>query len=508
MDAASDPARAPARRRVAPLSLAAIAAAALVLTTWAIASPPGSSPDDVYHLASIWCADGSKPGTCELLADGYASTPLTVAQGNCHANDPQASGACITGDETGTVTHPPGRYQPPGWGQFYPPVFYRVMHTFVSSDVTASIVAMRLFNALLAISAASLVLALAPPARRGGLALGWLVAVVPIGLFIITATNPQSWGLIGAGTAWCLALIWREQPTRLRRAVAGIGCLAMLAIAFSARFDAGAFALLGVILGLLLSHSFTAWARSHLVPIGIALAAISALILVQVTRSGQGRLLRTTVTTFDVTDTDRLFANLVDVPQFVMGNLGSYGDLWGLGQLDTVLPAAVGVLGVIAYGGAVAIGLGRTWRTKSLAVLGLAAAIVLIPVMVFQAGLIDGATQVGVGIQPRYLLPVMLILAGVALVSRRRYAGVTLTGAQRWMLWVCVSIAQAVALHTLLRRYISGQDVRAFDLSVQREWWWQHAPDPQVAWIAASVAFAFVAAVVLARMRTPSELTR
>ena len=38
--------------------LASLACAVVVMCGWAIASPPGSSPDEEFHLPSIWCAQG------------------------------------------------------------------------------------------------------------------------------------------------------------------------------------------------------------------------------------------------------------------------------------------------------------------------------------------------------------------------------------------------------------------------------------------------------------------
>jgi len=35
-----------------------VVALLVVLTGWLLAAPPGASPDDGYHLGSIWCADG------------------------------------------------------------------------------------------------------------------------------------------------------------------------------------------------------------------------------------------------------------------------------------------------------------------------------------------------------------------------------------------------------------------------------------------------------------------
>ena len=35
------------------------------LLAWGVSSPPGSSPDEDYHMGSIWCAGGIEAGVCE-----------------------------------------------------------------------------------------------------------------------------------------------------------------------------------------------------------------------------------------------------------------------------------------------------------------------------------------------------------------------------------------------------------------------------------------------------------
>ena len=47
----------PGARTVAAWLITCLAAFA-ALAGWSLASPAGSSPDDDYHLASIWCAQG------------------------------------------------------------------------------------------------------------------------------------------------------------------------------------------------------------------------------------------------------------------------------------------------------------------------------------------------------------------------------------------------------------------------------------------------------------------
>ena len=48
-------------RVVLPLALL------VVFGSWAVTSPVGSSPDDDYHLSSIWCAGGERSGVCEVV---------------------------------------------------------------------------------------------------------------------------------------------------------------------------------------------------------------------------------------------------------------------------------------------------------------------------------------------------------------------------------------------------------------------------------------------------------
>ena len=44
------------------LGIAAPVALFVALGSWVLASPVGSSPDDDYHMASIWCGQGVREG--------------------------------------------------------------------------------------------------------------------------------------------------------------------------------------------------------------------------------------------------------------------------------------------------------------------------------------------------------------------------------------------------------------------------------------------------------------
>ncbi|MCL2595294.1 MAG: DUF2142 domain-containing protein, partial [Promicromonosporaceae bacterium] len=143
------------RRSRPRLVAAAIAAvmtlgALLALTGWATSSPPGSSPDEDWHLASIWCPTPLE-NSCvtRVNDDGTTSVELPkqlLYAAVCHAFHPEYSGACF--DDL-----PPGL----SWTNrlnngAYPGGFYQVMHAFVGDDLLASVMVMRLANAGLAVA--------------------------------------------------------------------------------------------------------------------------------------------------------------------------------------------------------------------------------------------------------------------------------------------------------------------------------------------------------------------
>jgi hypothetical protein len=66
-----------------------------------------------------------------------------------------------------------------------------------------------------------------------------------------------------------------------------------------------------------------------------------------------------------------------------------------------------------------------------------------------------------------------------------------------------LTTANSIALHTNIRRYVTGVRVEGFDLDSQREWWWGFLPDlitPNVVWAVGTLAFAVVAWVVFVKL--------
>src|SRR5690606_5772128 len=114
----------------------------------AFASPIGASPDDDYHLASIWCAADGRPDLCapSEYGDGWRKVPPGIMTAPCYVSDPDGSAACQDWD----VGRAPSINADHGnWTGAYPPVFYATMNVFASTDIQVSALAMRLANVMI-----------------------------------------------------------------------------------------------------------------------------------------------------------------------------------------------------------------------------------------------------------------------------------------------------------------------------------------------------------------------
>ena len=123
-----------------------------------------------------------------------------------------------------------------------------------------------------------------------------------------------------------------------------------------------------------------------------------------------------------------------------------------------------------------------------------------LPVAIFIAGaaawlvpfvlLAQTNATVGSMVQPRYVLPLLVILLGVA--SLRSDAERAWDGARYGVAASALTIAVAFSLHQNMRRYTTGLDDPGLDPGQGARWWWAGAPSPMFVWIVGVVAFAGV----------------
>jgi len=187
-----------------------------------------------------------------------------------------------------------------------------------------------------------------------------------------------------------------------------------------------------------------------------------------------------------------LFAyNLFNVPSLWVGVFGG----WGLGWIDTVMPAVVMLLALAVFLGVGFAGLAVLDGRKAFVVAGVGFVLWALPTYV----LTQGGDKVGEQVQPRYILPLIVLIGGLLVLQAGRKR-VVLGRLQTMAVVLGLSVANLVALHMTMRRYITGTDVPGWNLNAGAEWFWSGAPAPMLVWGAGSLAFAGMVAILAREM--------
>lgn len=496
---ASQPSRRWLRWILAPV-LAFVAFAA-----WAVASPIGAGPDDDYHLASIWCANGGS----DLCGPGSQDDTRVVSAGlvaiDCYAQHAERSAAC-------QVSEWPTWEQDPveiGRGNFYgeyPPVYYATMRLFAGPDVQSSALTMRLVNAALFVGLATALAALMPATRQRTLLWGWLVTMVPLGMFLIPSNNPSGWAITGVGTAFLALLGWFETTGRTRWALGALYLVGML-MAAGSRGDAAVYAVGATIAVLILTAARNRqWLLYAILP---AIGVLIATLLFSV--AGQAGVGASGFTSDGNAAVDSPGAgveatlggmalaayNLLMLPFLWTGVWGS----WGLGWLDTSLPAVVVWAATAAFVVVGFAGLGQlTWR-KATTIGGVLLVLTVLPVYVLTAG----NDRVGQNLQPRYLLPLIVLFAFVLVIEPVGRV-LRFTRVQTLTILAALALANLISLHVNIRRYVTGVDEQGPNLDAGAEWWWDGLLlGPTAVWIVGGVAFAGLLASLWPRLRRTQQ---
>ena len=486
--------RYPALARFRAIWLAPVFAL-VALVAWSLASPVGAGPDDDYHLASTWCANAANTSACLPGSEpDERIVPEIINEAPCFAGKPEVSAACQ--EEYG---FDPSPTLETGRGNFhgeYPPVFYAFSSIFVGPDIAASAVVMRIVNVLLFLGITIALYVLLPVGRRPALVWGWLITTLPLGIFLIASNNPSSWAVIGVGSAWLALLGWFE--TRAKRKIA-LGALfaASVLMAAGARGDAALYAVvaIGIVLVLRVARTRRFWIDAILPVAMVGVAAFFFLTSRQSSSgtqgfggagSGSGSVLEGSS---DKLEGFGLLAyNLLNIPKIWAGIFGD----WGLGWLDTSMPAVV-LFGSVAVFVAVGFGgLSQLSPRKILVVAGLALLVWALPAYV----LYQGGDMVGESVQPRYILPLVVMLGGLLMITRSAQR-ITFSRAQLVLVGGTLSVVQFIALHMNIRRYVTGTDGAGANLDAGYEWWWDIALSPNGVWILGSLAYAGLVVVLL-----------
>jgi len=459
----------------------------LALSSWAVSSPVGSGPDDDFHLASIWCGQGVRDGLCEEGSKpGSYLVPSTVVTNSlCFAFQENQSGYCPQSSELKETSRVNLR------SNQYPSAYYWTMSWLATEDVESSVIAMRILNSLLAVSLISVITLLLPTQLRRIPIVSFVATLVPLGIFVIAGNNPSGPGLVSivAFFSSVLGLFTAKTPGRR------ISFLLLSVISFlvgaGAREDLPAYLIFSTGLAWFLTTKFIRGSRpSFLIFTGVSISALVFLVITYSSNSFIGYFLRGANWWGQETTLEGTFRNLIKLPDLWVGAFG----YWGIGWLDTPLPSSVWAVSFSIFAILIFGAVRHFSRRQSLAVFAVLLALVFVPIYTLAVN----GLLVGQIVQPRYLLPLLALLIATAMFRTNIESGLNLSRGQLTIIAVGLISANAIALHTNLRRYLTGLDTYQVSLNFGIEWWWierpsasEHFwPSPNYVWLFGVLAFA------------------
>jgi len=476
--------------------------AVLTLTAWAFASPVGASPDDDYHLASTWCALGGSEACAQGSQDNTRRVSIAFNSARCYALESTQSAACQReaglGLDGAMIDTNRGNFE-----RKYPGVYYATMRMFAGDDLAQSALTMRFVNLTLFVGLATALGALMPVSRRQTLLWGWLVSLVPLGLFLIPSNNPSGWAITGVGTAFLALVGWYESTSRRRWALGALYVVGIV-MAAGARDDAAIYAAgATLVAGLLTVSRRREWLlRSILSVAGLVMVGLIFSTVTQADVGVQGFVGAPSVGVpglgDGVTEPTGGIAlaayNLLMLPYLWTGVWGT----WALGWFDTVLPSIVPWAAGAAFVAVAFSGLGLLTKRKAVAITGVLVVLVVLPVYLLTAG----GDAVGSQLQPRYLLPPIVLIALLLVAAPPGSRTVRFTRVQTLAVLGALALANLVALQVNIRRYITGTDQQGFNLDSGAEWWWDGVlVGPMAVWLIGSISFAALLAVLAPELR-------
>lgn len=433
----------------------------VALLGWAMSSPVGSSPDDDYHLSSIWCSQFSYLNPCSSVSgeDGgqsYLVPALTVEAHFCYAFQSDVTADCVA-NETGTLRLTDRLNQGQG---LYPSGFYTVMSVLSSEDVTASVLRMRVFNAGLA-SALLLTLLLigrSAVVRTGLLALP--VIVVPLGLFLFSSTNPSGWTILGCTFYFLFAInAFMSRPRSVQWWSSLVLALVSALMAFASRVDGAAFIAV-VTLAVFLLMGWRQLREGWAVTVAFAVVGVLAVLVFLAQGSGPAGSPERIGDSKYVGGL--LVTNLVEVPGYLAGIVGAAP----LGWADTRMPGLVSTAGLVSFAAIAFWGLSLMDRRKVVASAFLVVAAFGIPVVFAQQQRIEVLEFV----QARYLLPLLAVLLLTLALVPTRFGNRVLPQGPHWVVTGFLAGAGSVALWVNYRRYAVGADEPLWGRAIEESW--------------------------------------
>ena len=439
-----------------------------ISSSWALSSPPGSSPDEDAHLTTAWCE--SKYGNSECK-----EVPLGVVDsGKCFFLDADAIPTCA--DDIDNRQVPPERLMIKN-------NYYKVLSIFVDqNDINISIIKMRLFNCLISSVLLALVFLVSTNFVGHATVLGWMIINIPLGFFIVSSINSSSWPYIYTTLLFPLLYQLINDKARLVRPILVVAIIGLLFYAIrDIRIDTPLFiAIYAVTLfPLLFSQNLIGKLRrikyiNYKVILSLVSSLTSIFLLVEIWKRSKQIAFRE----IEVS----LWENFTRLPSIITGVLGS----WGIGSLEVRMPGSTHVIAFMVFVSIIFLAVRYANYLELQSIFTQIVFILAIPLFT----LTRSNLRVGEWVQPRYILPIFygLIMLSILIILKNSNM---VNKYSLYIMGALTNIAYSFAIYTTLRRYTVGLSEFNFNLASNNSWWWdfKFLPSPFIVYLFSSLSF-------------------
>ena len=443
------------------------------LAVQSFSAPISSAADSDYHMTSIWCAWGEKPGLCEnrieesngptvevpFFVQMCEGRPITEWR-NCEESNvnPKMQRLRTTSDEARNL-------------------YYVVMRTFVSENVTRSILLIRLINSVIASFVLLSILRITRGRLLAAAISGITFVFVPLAFSQLTVATPKSWAVLGAMFAWVFlyAALNRESNARTTKHAWFAYSFCMFLV-FASRIDASFFALFSsfvVIFHKQLQTSSRLLAKRFLVAVPVFIT----LYFVAKQFSRLGGYFRNP---FPKTDLPFINYLLWEVTQVVDTSISTFG--FGTNQSG----GSPGIIGIISFGLFAAFIANSLLNPNRIQVRVLTLYSLFLGFVIYR-----GNNAIGAQLPGTYILAIPVAITGFMVLLAPEMPSFMQSINRRIVVITLLAIAHTYNLYLNMEFYVrKGIDYGGyFKLSLSGGWWWNSAISPNAVFLIGALAF-------------------
>ncbi len=474
--------------------LAMLVATGLSLLTvficWSVSSPLGSAPDDAFHAAQIWCAQGLASDNCKVVSVNGDRLTVEVPKisNDCFWNPKLANASCVNESQNRLpqqVTYGESDY--PG-GQ------YKVLSMLVSNNSINSLISMRIFGGIIACVLVLAILALADNKKRIAFLISWTAIITPHGLFFISSINPTGWSFLSLSTSWLFLLMliensWTDRSTQVRGAALAFFFLISMLIGLASRWDTWVFLVATYAVSFFIANIEKRWLSLSRLSLFVGLAFGSVLVL-SFLNPKMGYFLE-----FNPLQNQSgmglgqyflyIFVHLLEFPA------GVFGSDWGWGGLGGLYPSTPPVVGIVGLTVAVSIIVIATIKLNKYQFIAASSIAILMLGATFQQQNV-GRFFVGDMVAPRYLMGLVAVFLSVLVLTSNNEHQFFEIPHFRYGAITAIAITHSLALYSNMDRFITfglGTTGTFKGFNQTGRWWWDTSVSPYAVWALGTFSF-------------------